>query len=166
MKVKQLSLVCSSILHFVHHKYSWVSLPFLMSWSCIVRLSNYDWICIIPVPPSPIDEDSSFISISSASICNTILCCIKGARMCGNSATINHSLCYTSDIWKLTLAIKVLNHWSKPHTDSANDCFISLISVIHYDSNLGFLNSKIIVAHISSRVLCGAPVGTMQNFIN
>ena len=86
--------------------------------------------------------------------------------MCGNSTTTNHSLWCTSNIWKLTLAIKVLNRWLKSHMDSISNCFIFLIAVMHCDSNLGFMNSQIIVSHISSRVLCGIPTGTMQKFMN
>ena len=163
---KQLSLVCLFVRHLVHHKSSWDSFPLFMSWSYTIRLANCNWICIIHAPPSLIDEDSSFIAISSASIYDTILCCIKWARMCGRSAAINHSLCCTSDIWKLTLSIKFLNHWSKSHTDSVDNYLISLISVMHCDSDLGFLNSQIIASQISSRLFSGVPTGTTQNFIN
>ena len=157
---RQLSLVCPSIWHLVYHKSSHASLPFLMSWSCMVILSNCDCIYIIPMPPSPIDEDSSFLTSSNAYVCDTIFCCIKGARMCDRSTTINHSLCCTSDTWKLNLVIKVLNRWSKSHTDFVGNFFISLISVMHCDSDLVFLNSQIIMSQISSRFFCGVPAGT------
>ena len=85
--------------------------------------------------------------------------------MCGSSAAINHSLCYTPNIWKLTLAIDILKHWSNFHTIYPKACLISLISVIHWDSNCGFLNSEIIARRISSRVLCNCPSGTTQYFM-
>ena len=136
-----------------------------MSWTWIVRLANCDWICIIPAAQSPISEAYSFISNSSAFVCVAIFCCMSGPLMCGSSAAINHSLCYTFDIWKLTLAISVLNRSSKSHTVSAGACLISLISIIHWDSDCGFLNSEIIARRISSRVLYGCPSGTTQYFI-
>ena len=86
--------------------------------------------------------------------------------MCGNSMKINHSLCYTSDIWKLTFAISVLNHWSKSHTVSSRSYLITLISVIHWDSDWAFQNSKIIAHWISSRDFCGVPTSAAQNFMN
>ena len=157
---EQLSLWCPSIMHLVHHKSLWTSFPFLISWRCTIRLANCDWIYIILAPPSLIGKDSIFIAISSAFVYDTIFCFIKGAYMCGNSATINHSLWCTSDIWKITLAIRVLNRWSKSHRYSVDNCFISSISVIHCNSYLGFLNSQIIASHISSRVFCGVLDGT------
>ena len=155
----QLSLWCPSDLHLVHHKSSWNYFPFLISWSCMVRLANYEWIYIIPAPPSSIEEHSSFIIISSAFVCDTILCCIKEAQICGNSAAINHSLCCTSDIWKLTLAIKVVNLWSTSHTDSTNDYLISFSYVIHCDSDFSFLNSSVNPNLISANVFCGVLIG-------
>ena len=73
---------------------------------------------------------------------------------------------FLSNIWKLTLAIIFLNCWSKSHTYPVDDYFISLISIIHCHSDLGFLKSPIIAIQISSRVLCASPGGTIQNFIN
>ena len=119
-----------------------------MSWSCSLRLTSCDWIYIIPAPVSPIDKDSSFIVISRACVCGTIFCCINGIRMSGNNATMNHSLCCTYHIWKLTLAINVLNLLSNSQTDSVGSCLISLISVMHCDSHFGFLKSSIILIRI------------------
>ena len=86
--------------------------------------------------------------------------------MCGSRETINHSLCCTLEIWKLTLLISVLNLWSKSHTVSDRAFLISLISVIHCDSDLGLLNSDIIANHISLRVFYGVSDGMTHNFMN
>ena len=165
MSIGKLSLWCPSVLHLVHHSSSWTSFPLLMYWSFIVRLANCDWICIIPVEVSLIGEDSNFISIYRDSICNTIFCCINGVQICGNKVTINHYLCCTSNIWNLTLDINVLNLWSKSQTYSIGNYLISLILVMHYDSNFGFMKSSIKTTWMSLSVLGTNPTGTMENFI-
>ena len=44
---------------------------------------------------------------------------------------------------KITWSIRALNFWSKSHTNSVGNCLMSLSSVMHCDSDLGFLNSLI-----------------------
>ena len=105
MSIEKISLWCPSVLHLVHHNSSWTYFPCSMSWSCSVRLSSCDWIPIIPALIYPIDEDSRFNAISRAYVHDTIFCCINGTRMHGNNASMNHSLCCTSNISKLTLAL-------------------------------------------------------------
>ena len=56
---------------------------------------------------------------------------------------MNHSLFYSSGIWKVNQLVKVLNLWSNSQTGLANIFLISFSSVIHCDSDLGFLNSVI-----------------------
>ena len=136
-----------------------------MSWSYTVRLASCDWIFTIHEPVSPTDKASNFIVISIASIYNTSFCFISEVRICGNKVEINHCLCCTLDIWKLTLAINVLNLWLKSQTNLVGNHLIYLIFVIHCDSNLGFLNSSISFSWIWSNVLCWIPVGTTENFI-
>ena len=82
--------------------------------------------------------------------------------MCGKKETINHSFCCTSDIWKLTLAINVLNLQSKSQTDSGGSF---LISVMNCDSHFNFLKSSINPSQISLSVFGTTPTGTMENFI-
>ena len=136
-----------------------------MSWSCTIRLANYDWICIMPEPVSPTGEASNFIAISRASICDTSFSCIDEVQICGSKVTINHSLCCTSDIWKLTLAINVLNCWSKSQTDSIGSCLIYLMSVMHCDSDFNILNSSINHSQISLSVFRTTPTDTMEIFV-
>ena len=110
-------------------------------------------------------EAYNFIDISRSSICDIIFCCINEVQICGNKETINYSLCYTSDIWKLTLAINVLNLCSNSQTDSVGNYLIFLISVMHCDSDFGFMNSSIRSARISLSVFRKTPTGTKENFI-
>lgn len=44
----QCSFEWPSILHLVHHTFSLTCLPFLISWSCRVRLESWFCICTIP----------------------------------------------------------------------------------------------------------------------
>ena len=111
-----------------------------MSWRYTIRLASYDWIFIIPKQVSPTSKASNFISISRASIYDTIFFCINMVEIYGSKVAKDHSLCCTSDIWKLTLEINVLNLWSKSQKDSVGSYLISLISMIHCDSDFGFLN--------------------------
>ena len=141
------------------------SLPLLMSWSCTIRLAKCDWICIVPELVSSTSETSKFMAISRASVCDTSFCCINGIRMCGNKVEMNQSLCCTYDIWKLTLAINVLNIWSKSQKDFVDNWLISLISVMHCDSDFGFLNYLINLSWISLSVFGTTPTSTMENFI-
>ena len=76
-------------------------------------------------PPLP------FIANSNAYVYVVIFYCMSGPLICGSRAAINYSLCYTSDIWKVALAMSVLNCWSNSHTISTGAFLISLISVIH-----------------------------------
>ena len=80
----------------------------------------------------------------------------------GNKATMNHSLCFAGPIVKLTWSSRTLNLWSKSQTDSPRLCWISFNSVIHCDFDLGFLNSLIIVALISSKTW----FWVLEKFIN
>ena len=143
MSVGKFYLWCPFFLHLVHHSSSWNSFPLLMFWSYTPRFSNCDWICIIPEIVFPIGEDFNFISISRAYVCDIILCYIKKVQICGIKEAINHSLCCTFEIWKLTLAINVLNLWAKSQKDSIGSFLISFISVIHCDSSFILLNSSI-----------------------
>ena len=131
-----------------------------MSWSCTVRLSSCDWIYIIPTSVFPIGKDSSFISISRDFVCDTIFYCINGIPICDNNAKMNHSLCSTFDI-----SINVLNIWSKCQTDSIGNYLISLISIMHFDSDFVFLNLYIILTQIWSSVFCATPTNTIENFM-
>ena len=70
----------------------------------------------------------------------------------------NHSLCCSGTNSKMTWSIRDLNFWSKFHTDSVGSCLMSLSSVIHCDSDLGFLNSLIIAVLTYTSVLAGAVV--------
>ena len=119
----------------------------------------------MPIPISLTSDASIFIVIPRNFSYDTILCCFNGIRMCGTKAVINHSLCYTSLIPKLTLAITILNRWSKYHTNSFRYCFISCNSVIYSDSNFVFLNSLISLFLIYTRVFWGFPIGTCTNFM-
>ena len=78
---------------------------------------------------------------------------------------MNHSLCCTSDIWKLTLASNVLNIWSKSQTNYVGSFLISLTSVMHWDSDFSLLNSSIKQSRISLSVFGTTPIGTMEKFI-
>ena len=78
---------------------------------------------------------------------------------------MNHSLCCTSDIWKLTLAINVLNLSSKSQNFFVDGYLISLISVMHCDSDFNLLNSSINPILISLSVFGTTPTSTMENFI-
>ena len=119
----------------------------------------------MPEPLSPTREDANFMAIYRSFVNDTSFCCIKGIRMCGNKKAMNHSLCCTSDISKLTLAINVLNLSSKSQKKFVDGCFISLISVIHCDSYFSFLNSLINQSRISISVFGTTPTGTMEKFI-
>ena len=88
---------------------------------------------MIPEPVSPTNEGSNFIAISRASIGDTSFSCINGVWICGNKEEINHSLYCTSHIWKFTLAINVLNIWSKTQTYFVGSFLIYFISVMHCD---------------------------------
>ena len=125
--------------------YSLLSFPlsFFISLTCRDKLVSWLKIWLIPELDSPIGVDSSFMAISSASAYEEIFCYIWGTLMCGKREIMNHSLLFSSWIWKLKWPIKVLNLWSNSHTGSTILCLISFISVMHYDSNLGFLNSTI-----------------------
>lgn len=98
-------------------------------------------ICCTPVWVSPTREGSIFIAISNASACIAILCCVNGNLICGIIVAKNHSLCCYGGISKLTWPINILNRWFSSHTDSIDACLISFSSIIHYDSDFGFLNS-------------------------
>ena len=113
----------------------------------------------------PIGEDFNFISISRAYVCDTILCYIKRVQICGSKEAINHSLCCTFEIWKLTFAINVLNPWLKPQTDFVGSYLISLISAMHCDSEFDYLNSSIEPKRILLSVFESTHVGTMESFI-
>ena len=78
--------------------------------------------------------------------------------MWGSSAAINHSLCCSGANSKLTWSIRALNFWSKSHTDSDGSCLMSLSSVIHCDSDLGFLKSFIMAILTWTSVLGTAEV--------
>ena len=73
--------------------------------------------------------------------------------MCGNNATMNHSWCCCSAMSKLTISKRILILWLNSHTICIGFCFISFSSVIHCDSNLGFLNSLINTVLTCTRVL-------------
>lgn len=73
--------------------------------------------------------------------------------MCANKPVMNHSLCCVSVIWEVSWSINTLNLWSKSHMNSPYYYLISLISVIHWDSNFDFWNSLNINSSISSSVL-------------
>ena len=73
----------------------------------------------------------------------TLFFCINRVQIFGSKAPKNHCLCCTSDIWKLTLEINFLNIWSDSQIDYVGSCLISLISVIHCDSDFVFLNLAI-----------------------
>jgi hypothetical protein len=62
---------------------------------------------------------------------------------------MNHSLFCLSEIGKLNRPVKVLNLRSKSQTGSATLCLIHFSSVMHCDSELGFLNSALNVVLIS-----------------
>ena len=53
---------------------------------------------------------------------------------------MNHSRCCCAGNSKFTCPSNVLNLWSKSHIDSCGSCLISFSSVMHCDSDLGFLN--------------------------
>ena len=114
------------------------------------------------MPVSPIGDASIFMAISNSYTCNVILCCVNETLICGNNATINHSLCCAYDIGKDTCPISTLNIWSKSWVDSPFSFLISFSSMTHYDSDFGFLNSAIRAVWISLSIL-GCPP---ENFIN
>ena len=114
---------------------------------------------------SLIGEDSSFIVISVGSVCDTTFYFINGICMCSSKVTMNHSLCCTSNIWKLTLAINVLNLWSKSQKYSVGISLISLISIMHHDSNFIFLKSSIIPNQIWLSIFCATLTDTIENFM-
>ena len=78
---------------------------------------------------------------------------------------MNHSLCWTSLISKLTHAISILNLWSKSQTISLGNCLISFNSVMYYASDFGFLNSSSSPFWISSKVFAMVPCRTCINLI-
>jgi len=101
----------------------------------------------------PIGVVSIFIVISNASAYKEIFWCIRGTLMCGKRASMNHYLFYSSRIWKVNRPVKGLNLWSNSQTGSTTFSLISFSSIIHWDSNLHFLNSAINVFLISPNVL-------------
>jgi len=131
-----------------------------MSRSCKFIATNYDWTWAIPALLSPIWDDSIIIDSSNASVGVANICCTMGNLMWGNNATMNDILCCCEEILKFSLSMNVLNLWSKAHTIALGLCFIYFNSVIHCDSDLGFLNSNINTILISSRVLMW-PAGTV-----
>ena len=84
--------------------------------------------------------------------------------MYDNNAAINHSWCCCAGNSKWTCPSSVLNLWSKSHTDSCGICFISFSSVMHCDSDLGFLNS-FFNSFLISWMVFGCYV-IVENFIN
>ena len=105
------------------------------------------------------------MDIYRAYVCNTDFFFIKVVWMCGNKEAMNDSLCCTSDIWKMTLAINFLNLSSKSKTDFVESCFISLILVIHCDSYFSLLNSSTNLSQILFSFFGTTPTGTMEKFI-
>ena len=71
---------------------------------------------------------------------------------------MNHSLCCSGANSKLTWSIRDLNFLLKSHIESMGNCLMSLSSVIHCDSNLGFLNYLIITVLTSTSALICADV--------
>ena len=64
----------------------------------------------------------------------------------------------------VTWSINTLNRWSKSKLDSPTLCLISFSSIIHYDSDLGFLNSLKRATWISPRVLALPSKNFMYQF--
>ena len=73
--------------------------------------------------------------------------------------------CFTLNVKKLTLAIKVLNLWSNPHTESFGDYLISFNFVMHYDSYFVFLDSSINPTLISTNTFQIGLVELVENFM-
>ena len=136
-----------------------------MSFNWIVRFTNYVWIWFIPTPVSLTGEASSFITISRASLCVAIFCCIKGILICGTNVVMNHSLRCTSFIPKQTFSINVLNRWWKSQIGSFGYWLISFNSMIYCTSDLDFMNSSINPIQMSTKVFTGIHVGTCTNFM-
>jgi len=125
----------------VHHTFSCFSFPLAISYNYIINAANCDWTWAIHVLISLMGDASSYVEIFSASAWVTILYYVKGKCMCDNNPAINNSLCCTSGIWNDNRSFSTLNIWSKSQTNSFIIFLISFISVMHYDSDLGFWNS-------------------------
>ena len=133
-------------------------LSFFISSTCRDKLVSWLKISLMPELDSPIGVDSSFMAVSKDFARDAIFCCIRGTLMCGNSVVMNHFLNFSSGILKVNRLVSVLNHWSNSQTGSATFCLISFSSIIHYDSDLGFLNSAINAFLISfSGLGCASP---------
>ena len=130
----------------IHQTSSHLSFHFLISWIWSDKFANCVQIWPIPMPLSLTREASNCMEISIALDYDTTFCYINCVYnlLCGDNLAINDSLFCALGIWKRTQCIKFLNLYSKSHTISFGDWFIYFISLIHFYSELGFLNSSII----------------------
>jgi hypothetical protein len=98
------------------------------------------------------------MAISNAYAYKEIFFCIRGTLICGKREVMNYSLFFSSGNLKFSRPIRFLNLWSNSQTGSATFCLISFSSIIHFDSELGFLNSEINAFLISlSGLGCASP---------